>query len=477
MDAKRSKKLMILGGVLAAACLATLLALGLKSRQEQIQATGQVVLEVPVPSVQALSWTTREDPEGLALHREEEHWIYDADPAFPVDDQKVDDLLSQFQALAAAFTIEDPENLSDYGLTRPTAVIHLETAEEIYEITLGDFSTLDSQRYLSLGDGKVYLVNHDPYTDFQAQLSDLLLHDTIPHFQEIVSLDIKGVDEYRITYHPDGGPSYREEDRFFTQFGSGETPLDPELVEDYLTTISYTTLHDYVTYHAEPKDLAQYGLDRPELTLTVTYPGENSAETDTFVLQISRDPEELAQHTADQEEAPEDITAYARVGNSSIVYQINGTDYLELMACTYNDLRHHAVLPADFEDVTQLDIKLDGTSYLLTSRKESGQRVFSFNGQDVDITDVQNALTALTADTFTPATGTGELEIALSITLEGADHQPALVTIRLERWDGIHCLALVDGKPFALVNRTLAVNLMEAIRAIVLTPQVPVSTF
>ena len=42
------------------------------------------------------------------------------------------------------------------------------------------------------------------------------------------------------------------------------------------------------------------------------------------------------------------------------------------------------------------------------------------------------------------------------------------VQIQLYRWDGTCCLAVVDGEPVSLVPRTQAVDLMEAVRAIVL---------
>ena len=42
------------------------------------------------------------------------------------------------------------------------------------------------------------------------------------------------------------------------------------------------------------------------------------------------------------------------------------------------------------------------------------------------------------------------------------------VQIQLYRYDGTCCLAVVDGDPVSLVLRSDAVDLMEAVRAIVL---------
>lgn len=52
---KRSKRLCILLGVLAVACVAIFALSRYQSKKEQIQTNGEVVLEIPVDSVQALS--------------------------------------------------------------------------------------------------------------------------------------------------------------------------------------------------------------------------------------------------------------------------------------------------------------------------------------------------------------------------------------------------------------------------------------
>ena len=70
--------------------------------------------------------------------------------------------------------------------------------------------------------------------------------------------------------------------------------------------------------------------------MTVDYTAEDRAEekaSGTLILHISRDPEErlAAQEAADTGETEEEetITAYLRVGDSQIVYQITSEDYQE----------------------------------------------------------------------------------------------------------------------------------------------------
>lgn len=369
--------------------------------------------------------------------------------------------------------------IGQYGLDEPACSILLSTDQEEYEILLGDYSAMDSQRYVSIGDGNVYLVLEDPLDTFAVTISDLLDRDDIPVFDTVSQITFSGTETYEITYEEEGGPSYREEDVYFTQLDGETLPLDPDKISSYLQDIRFLDTTDYVTYNATEDDLASCGLDNPELTITVDYTTEDEDGNEvsgTFVLSVSRDPEELAAaqeaaenqtgttDTADTEE--EEITAYARVGDSPIIYQITADDYNALMAASYDDLRHGEVLPAEIEDVSQLDITLDGQTYTITSLTDGESRSYYYQEELIDLTDVQNALTALTADSFTTEAATGKKEISLTVTLD-LENTPS-VQMEFYQYDGSYCLAVVDGEPVSLVARSSVVDLVEAVNAIVL---------
>ena len=57
----RSKRLLILLAVLAAACAAAFAALNWQEKQEQIAVSGEEVLSIDPKGVTALSWTTEEE--------------------------------------------------------------------------------------------------------------------------------------------------------------------------------------------------------------------------------------------------------------------------------------------------------------------------------------------------------------------------------------------------------------------------------
>lgn len=452
----RSKKLIALLGVLAVASIAAFAAIRWEEHQEDIQNTDTVILEVPTESVQSLSWEYQSDT--LSFHRDGT-WIYDGDEAFPVDDEKVDGLLEQFQSFGAAFIIEDVEDYGQYGLDDPVCTIKLGADSRSYEIRLGDYSKMDFQRYVDIGDGNVYLVKHDPLDDFDAGLSDVIRHDEIPAFGQVGKIQFSGTVDYSVSYEENGGNSYRSSDVYYTSNGENQVPLDTTRVTSYLNELGSLSLTNYVTYNATDKELQSYGLDQPELRISVDYQDENDT-AQTFVLSLSRD-------SAEQDGSEDGtITAYARVGGSPIVYQISSSNYTSLMAASYDDLRHRETLPAGFADISQLDISLDGQTYTLASEKKDDARTFSYRDEELDMTGLQSALEGLSADSFTDEAPSQKQEIGLTVHLD-RDGNPA-VQIGLYRYDGTYCLAVVDGTPVSLVARADVVELIEAVNAIVL---------
>ena len=170
---KRAKRLYILLGVLAVLSVAAIAVIQREEHKEKIKDSGETILQIPYEGVTALSWEN--ESESLAFHKGEDGvWTYDEDENFPVSEEKIKELLEPFEEFAAAFVIEEVEDYSQYGLDDPVCTIHLENGEQELEIKLGNFSNMDSQRYVSIGDGQAYLVKDDPLNYFDAVLKDML---------------------------------------------------------------------------------------------------------------------------------------------------------------------------------------------------------------------------------------------------------------------------------------------------------------
>ena len=106
--------------------------------------------------------------------------------------------------------------------------------------------------------------------------------------------------------YDEDGKSICADDVYFTADGK---PLDTSRVNSYISILRYLELTDYVTYRVTDEELSAYGLDDPELSVSVDYTDDGTS--DTFVLHISRDPAEKKAAADAEDEDTSDITAWA----------------------------------------------------------------------------------------------------------------------------------------------------------------------
>lgn len=464
---RKARKLYALLGILLVICVAAFAVSRYQEKKENIKNSGEVILEIPADSVTALSWSNE---NGTFSFTKDEIWTYDDDTAFPVSEEKINDLLSQFEAFSAAFVIDEVADYAQYGLHDPVCTISITAGGESYTVELGDFSKMDEQRYVSIGDGRAYLVTHDPLDEFDVVLRDMILDDAIPDFDTADEIEFMGIENYTAVRDEDG-QSICEDDIFFAD----EKPLDTDNVEDYLYTIRSLSLTDYISYNVTDEELTAFGLNAPELTVRLAYSSEgedgNAEDSGTLLLRISRNVEELAAYEEavekDADEIP-DVTCYVRVGQSQIVYAVTQSVYDQLTAVSYDTLRHQKLFTADFDTVTSIDVTLSGETFTFTCvpAEDDEDAAWMYNGEAFDAYDLKTALRAVSASSFTEKAPTDQEEISVIVHLDN-ENFPTF-TLTLYRYDGTKCIAAVDGEPVAFVSRSQTVDLIEAVNGLTL---------
>lgn len=473
---KRYKRVLILAAVLVVACIATFALSQYEEEQEQIRTSDEIIMQIPSENVLSVSWDYS-GGGGLAFNKTDDGWKYQDDEAFPVSEEKVMDILEHFESYGVTFVIEDVTDYSQYGLDEPECTLHLATAERSYDIKMGDFSKMDEQRYIDIGDGNVYLVGEDPVDYVSSSLSNMILHDDTPGFEKVVDITFAGSENYTIVRTDESTNTYNPEDDIYFVERDGKTvPLNTASVRTFLNTITSLDLLTYASYNVSEEELKTFGLDDPMLSVTVnyTYTGDDDETlSDTCVIHISENPEERAASDANVAEGntATAVTKYVRIGDSQIVYTMDDTDFAILKAVSYDDLRHKTLFWGDFEIVTQIDITLEGENHTLTyavenPEDEDSDYVWFFGEEVIEIDDVQDALETLSADSFTDELPSKDEEIGLTLHLDNENFPT--VEVRLYRYDGTLCLAVVDGDPVSLVSRSSVMDLVEAVQTIVL---------
>lgn len=170
---------------------------------------------------------------------------------------------------------------------------------------------------------------------------------------------------------------------------------------------------------------------------------------------------------------------------------MDDTDFAVLKAAGYDNLRHGEVFWADFDTVTRIDFDLESKEHTLVSELNEDEERVWYYGEDtltpataeettdsaeetqaaiepeaLDISGIEAALLNLTADSFIDELPTEVEEIALTLHLDNENFPT--VEVRLYRYDGSFCLAVVDGESVSLVSRSSVMELAEAVQTIVL---------
>ena len=478
---KRSKRIIILAAVLIVASAATFALTKYEKKQEEIKNSDDIILKIKGDSVTSVSW--KNDDSELAFHKDDDKWIYDKDEAFPVSEDAINNMLSHFEEFGASFSIDNVDDYGQYGLDDPQCVLNISTEKKDYELKIGDYSKMDEQRYVDIGDGKVYLVSEDPVSFLETELSGVIANDTTPAFEKVKKIVFSGKADYTINYKENSKKTYSDSDVYFTKIGGETQPVDSDKISTYLSTISSLSLTNYVTYNATDDELKSYGLDDPEFSVKVDYTytdDDNNEISDSCVLHVGQNQEELAKVKKAKESKKDEevtVTKYVRIGDSKIIYQLDDFSYDVLAACTYDDLRHSQVIWADSDDITQIDVTLEGQKHVIKSKENKDadkdsdsendkSRVWYYDDKKIDIADIKTALVSLKADSFTDEKANQQEEISLTVHLDNENYKE--VKIVFYRYNGKYCLAQVDGKSVSLVNRADVMALVEAVQAIVL---------
>lgn len=471
---KRGKKLLILLLVLAVLGGVTALLSNLNWEKETVADTSITIVSVDTETVTALSWTYGE--ETPAFWKVNGAWEYTGDSAYPVDTTKLDLILLSVAEVVSTKTIEDVSDLADYGLDQPACAITIATDVET-TLLIGNETGMGGQRYASIGDGNVYLIDEGLVDDFAYGLDDLMVLETIPDLSSAARVSIQTQTEtLTLEKLEESGLAYSSQYVWFVENGGGYTALDTELVETLVSSISALSWTACADYNAQ--DLAQYGLDTPDVTVTVDYTGSQEVEleqTDTNGDPIVISEEVPAAFTLALGTG-EDGGAYARIDGSNMVYSVDATVVDTLCYTTQEELLPDDVLRMDWDTVTSMDITLDGQTHTITrevvvSTDDAGntttETVWQLDGAEVDGGSIESALDALAGTGY--ASGVAPTRSAeITFTFHRNTASFPTVELVLYQYDSASCLATLDGASTLFVDRSAVVDLTETVNTLLL---------
>ena len=160
---KRKAVTLLIGVMVLAALSGVLFAVRrMAARQEAKETEGRaLVIEETADQIMAIRCTPSGGRE-VAFERREGLWVSTSDPEIKPDQTKVGILASSVTGVAVTQTIADAENLAQYGLETPRAVVVVATADgKVTELAIGDTNeaTMDVYCYKNGDTSTVYAVS------------------------------------------------------------------------------------------------------------------------------------------------------------------------------------------------------------------------------------------------------------------------------------------------------------------------------
>ncbi len=460
----RSTTLLILLGVLLVLIVATAAAtlLNPDNQVEEVE-TVYLLSDLDTDSVTGLSWTY--DGETVSLTSDGESWTDADDDSFPLDESYPESMVAALAEVTVTKTIEEPAELSEYGLEEPSCTVTVTVDGEETELLIGDENTLDGGYYLSNGDGNVYIVDDSLLSTFTYSLYDLIEMETLPDLSDIsrvtVDAETQTLDIY---YLEDSGLAYSDEYTWFLLDGEDYLTLDNDTTEallDYVQSLSWASCADY---NADEDELAACGLDEPAVTVTVAYTETvqvDTGETDDDGETIYETEERDATFVLEIGDYYEGDSCYARIADSQMVYLIDADVCDVLLYTGYDDLRPDDILLMDWDTVTSAEITIDDVTYTVerTTREvedEDGEiseeTVWLLDGEEVDIEDTLDDLTDLTA-TDSDDSATPERSAIASFTFHRNTDTYQTVTLTFYQYDSSSCLVELNGETRLFCDR------------------------
>lgn len=400
-------------------------------------------------------------------------WSYVQDANFPLSESAILDKVSSLTSISSSGTIENPENLSDYGLEDPevTATV-TDTEGETTKLSLGTTNDAVSGCYMSLNDdtSKIYLVDTSLKTNLQFDLSDIAEKEDIPSItgSTITSVTIQKPEGTARLYQD----STSETGWTFADTDGSTVPADSSLVSTYTSNFSALAWTDYVTY--DLSNLETYGLDNPTV-ITVDYQVEEEAEDSS-----SEDTEEDSTVTVDKQmvmllgdQTEDGNYYYGKLQDDTCIYTIGLSSIQSITDIQKEDFLSTKVADYSFADLDTVTFTRNGETYVASketveveSEDEDGETTeetrYLINDKEIDTTDFNSFYNLITAMTWQSqddsAQPSGEPDISINFYKDGGIN----VTVDYYSYDTNFYLVIDSKGNHSLVNKMDVRELLEA---------------
>ena len=256
------------------------------------------------------------DKKEVTFEKDGDSWVKSDETDFPVDQDKIDTLVSSLNSITAERTLKDVEDASEYELDQPENTITVTTEDgETTVIRLGMENDATSQEYIDLNkdSSTVYVVSNSTFSSFEGSLYDFAKSGTFP------TVDSSTVSKISVDAKSSSYVVEKDENNFWNITGDGDTEkADSAKATTLSTALSSMAYSSYVNYNCSDDQLSQYGLDKPYAEITVDYQEEVEKESTDTENEAKNGSEDVSETSEDESQADENTDNSTAEGSENI---------------------------------------------------------------------------------------------------------------------------------------------------------------
>ena len=438
---KEQKRNLIVTFIIAAVLLAVYVFL-VQAEKKQSGNDNTVVYTMEADAVTALSYKSGD--ENVSLVKKDGTWYDAEDESFPLNQKFLETMVNKTAQLKAQRYVGNGDKaFSQYGLENPSNVITVTTADKEVKILLGDTNGATGDCYMAVeGAGKVYTVDATFQTLFSNGLTAMAARESLPEMK------LEGIMSVQVENNGESIAFEKQENDVWVMADGAEA--DSGLVTELIGKIMKLRYEAMVVYRPEKGKLAEYGLDKPQARIAVTYKDADGNEKTYELLVSSQGP---------LGEGADKATRYVCAQDGQAIYTMRESNLDSFFQLTPEAFLSLNVAPVKKEQFDTLTVTTAAGNAEFSIKRDAGRNAetYALNGTEIteaEFNSVYYQLYAFSAERrVSDIAGQLTKDPVLTCIYSDSTGNNETVQAELIPYDQNYYGAKVNGKAFLLVNR------------------------
>ena len=390
------------------------------------------------------SITVTKDGKSYTVATNGEKWIVNNDESIKISQSKANTLAYECSSITVKELIaENVTDFSPYGLDNPSAVVDITFKDNTTQgILIGDKTADGSLSYLMLsGDNKVYVKSQSGVESLALSLEKLRDASLYSIAEEDISaIIIEKSGSNKIVLVKEELPTGEGEEKAY------EWKMKSPVIED----ANEYNLHDYVmptivalsfdsVAEDNPQNLAQYGLDNPYATYTV------SDSEKSYTVSVGKETEN---------------GRFVKTADSAAVYVIENSK-LKFLEYNYMQLVDKLIHLEQIDEISKVTVNGNGKTYEMTIEGEKDNAGYKINSVPVSEDSFKNVYQAVIGIMFDDFTASPESAGATECTVTYHKKTGEKTVVAYNNWDERNYLVRINGEGNLICRKKQITSMLD----------------